>query len=107
MNKCKNLKVTVIIDVFRAFTTACYVLEQKPKKYFYATKSSVLRELSLNYANKLFIGKNEIGANINYDIPNSPTRVTKVDVKNRIVMHRTEAGAKGILKQQPSLTQQA
>ncbi|MFK7974036.1 MAG: 2-phosphosulfolactate phosphatase [Rickettsiaceae bacterium] len=97
MKQNKNPKVSVIIDVFRAFTTACYVLEQNPKKYIYATKTGVLRECALGYTNTLFIGKNEIGANIKYDIPNSPTRVKEIMVSDKVVLHRTEAGAKGIL----------
>ena len=93
----KSQKVTVIIDAFRAFATACYVLERNPQQYIYATKSSVLEKLSLNLSNTLFIGKNEIGENIKYDIPNSPTRVTEVEITNKIIMHRTEAGSKGVL----------
>lgn len=98
MRENKNQKVTVIIDAFRAFATACYVLERRPKQYIYASKSSVLEKLASNFSNPLFIGKNEIGADIEYDIPNSPTRVTEVEVTNRVIMHRTEAGAKGVLR---------
>lgn len=97
MRENKNQKVTVIIDAFRAFVTACYVLECNPQQYIYASKSSVLKKLASNYSNLLFIGKNEIGANIQYNIPNSPTRVTEVEVSDQVIMHRTEAGAKGIL----------
>jgi len=42
MKENKNPKVSVIIDVFRAFTTAGYVLQQNPEKYIYSTKSCVL-----------------------------------------------------------------
>lgn len=97
MKQNRNPKVSVIIDVFRAFTTACYVLEQNPKKYIYATKTGALRERALGYTNTLFIGKNEIGASIKYDIPNSPSRVKEIIVSDKVVLHRTEAGAKGIL----------
>jgi 2-phosphosulfolactate phosphatase len=98
MNDKKKPKVIVIVDAFRAFATASYVLERKPQQYIYVTKSSVLTKLASNFSNPLFIGKNEIGENINYNIPNSPTRVTEVEVTGRVVMHRTEAGAKGILE---------
>ena len=97
MNDKKNPKVIVIVDAFRAFATASYVLERKPQQYIYVTKSSVLVKLASNFNNPLFIGKNEIGENINYNIPNSPTRVTEIEVADRVVIHRTEAGAKGIL----------
>lgn len=97
MKQNRNPKVSVIIDVFRAFTTACYVLEQNPKKYIYATKTGELRKRALGHINTLFIGKNEIGASIKYDIPNSPSRVKEIIVSDKVVLHRTEAGAKGIL----------
>lgn len=97
MKKNKNPKVSVIIDVFRAFTTACYVLKQNPERYIYATKSCALRKLAINHENTLFIGKNEIGENIKYNIPNSPTRVKEINLANKLILHRTEAGAKGIL----------
>lgn len=97
MKQNKNLKVSVVIDVFRAFTTACYVLKKNPEKYIYATKTGVLVELAVNHTNNVFIGKNEIGANIKYDIPNSPTRVKEIAITDKLVLHRTEAGSKGIL----------
>ena len=97
MKQNRNQKVSVIIDVFRAFTTACYVLEQNPKKYIYATKTRALKEHALGHKKTLFIGKNEIGASIKYDIPNSPSRVKEIIISDKVVLHRTEAGAKGIL----------
>lgn len=90
-------QITIVIDVFRAFTTACYVLDQNPNQYVYATKSSVLEKFAINCTNVFFIGKNEVGAKVKYDIPNSPTRVKEVNLSNKIVLHRTEAGSKGIL----------
>lgn len=88
---------TIVIDVFRAFTTACYVLERSPANYILATKSDVISKLSLKYKNCLLIGKPEINATLIYDIPNSPTRTKEVEIKNKTILHRTEAGAKGIL----------
>lgn len=99
MGDDKSLKITIVIDVFRAFTTACYVLDMAPKKYIYTNKSAVLKKLAYDYRDALFIGKNEIGANIVYDISNSPTRVVEQNIKDRIIMHRTEAGSRGILEE--------
>lgn len=96
MNK-NCTKVTIIIDVFRAFTTACYVLEQNPSHYIYTNHGFVIEELLASYSDIVFIGKNEVGSNLKYDIANSPTRVSEIDLTNKTVMHRSEAGAKGIL----------
>lgn len=97
MNRDQFMHVTVVIDAFRAFATACYVLERKPKQYIYAPKSSTLKRLAADCSEYFFIGKNEIGADIKYDIPNSPTRVTESNITGRCILHRSEAGAKGLL----------
>lgn len=99
MNSCSEpqLHVHVVIDVFRAFTTACYVLERSPTSYKLTTESSVISRLALEVIHPLTIGKAEKDAHYVYTIPNSPTRLKEVAVKNRDVLHRTAAGAKGVL----------
>jgi 2-phosphosulfolactate phosphatase len=91
------LRVTVVIDVFRAFSTASYVLERNPATYVFATKSAVISRLASNFPSPLLIGKPEIGSELIYDIPNSPTRVYDVIITNQNILHRTEAGSKGVL----------
>lgn len=92
-----QIRVTIVIDAFRAFATGSYVLERRPATYMIATKSTTISRLALNFQHPLIIGKPEKGSNLMYDIPNSPTRVKGVTVTGRNVLHRTEAGAKGIL----------
>lgn len=94
------MKVTVIIDVFRAFTTVPYVLERNPASYALAVKQSVIAILAAKCINPLVIGKPEKGTEGFYHIPNSPTRAQEVDITGRNIIHRTEAGAKGVLQAQ-------
>jgi 2-phosphosulfolactate phosphatase len=95
------MKVTVIIDVFRAFTTASYVLNSQPQSYMLALKQNVVDELAAKHMYSLVIGKPEKGTSSHvYHIPNSPSRVLEAQVKDRNIIHRTEAGAKGILQAQ-------
>jgi 2-phosphosulfolactate phosphatase len=92
------MNITVIIDVFRAFTTASYVLAQSPKNYFLTTSQEVILQLMSRTNAHIVIGKNEEGTdNQIYDIPNSPTRVLDVEIFNRNILHRTNGGATGIL----------
>jgi len=93
----KPTSVTVIVDAFRAFATASYILERRPQKYIYAAKTSVISRLALDFIKPLLIGKPETGDTTIYAIPNSPTRVLETEITGRVVLHRTEAGAKGIL----------
>ena len=78
------MKVVVIIDVFRAFTTAAYVLEHNPASYTLAVKQLVISELAAKHINPLVIGKPEKGMEGHiYHIPNSPTRLLEVDIRGR------------------------
>lgn len=93
----KKVRVVVIVDVFRACTTAAYLLNRHPATYILAKKSSTINRLSCYFINPLLVGKPEKGINLVYDIPNSPTRTEDVRVSGRSVLHRTEAGASGIM----------
>jgi 2-phosphosulfolactate phosphatase len=95
-----NFKITVVIDVFRAFTTACYVLERHPTSYFYSYSCKAVEKLTLQTVNPFLIGKPEKGSQLKYHIPNSPTYVAKKEIKNRDIIHRSESGARGILSSQ-------
>ncbi|WP_425364564.1 2-phosphosulfolactate phosphatase [Candidatus Tisiphia endosymbiont of Mystacides longicornis] len=90
-------QVIVVIDVFRAFTTAAYVLDHNPVTYILASDSAVVSRLISNFNNPVLIGKSEKGANLIYDVPNSPTRVQDITIVGKNVLHRTAAGASGIL----------
>lgn len=93
----KRTQVVVVIDVFRAFTTACYVLADKPASYRLATKSDAISQLASPFSDPFLIGKAEKGAILAYNIPNSPTRVKERQIAGRHVLHRTEGGANGVL----------
>lgn len=88
----------VVIDAFRAATTACHVLRRWPQRYLLVADSGVAARLASQWPDSLLIGKPEIGATFTYDVPNSPTRVGQVDIEGRTVIHRTSAGAVGILR---------
>lgn len=93
----KKTNVIIVIDVFRAFTTACCVLERNPTSYILTNKSTAVSHLISGLQDSFLIGKAERGVTLNYNIPNSPTRVKEVDIKGRNVFHRTEGGASGVL----------
>lgn len=93
----KYSKVAVVIDVFRAFTTACHILESQPSEYYMVSSSTVAQRLKSDRPRALLVGKPEIGANCHYDIPNSPTLVSNLAIKSRPVIHRTNSGAAGAI----------
>lgn len=55
-----KINITVVIDVFRAFTTASYVLARSPANYFLAAKQEVIIQLaSRDYAHVVCQGARE------------------------------------------------
>lgn len=91
------MEITIVIDVFRAFTTAAYVLEQGPEVYYLTNQCSVIARLAKNYFHSIRIGKPEKDSDLSYTIPNSPTRVIEEKIKGAPVLHRTAAGGSGVL----------
>ena len=92
-----NMNVTVVIDAFRAVATAAYILHQRHREYLLTSTSASARRLAAADSDALLVGKPEIGAWVAYNIPNSPTRVVETRIAGRHVVHRTEAGARGVL----------
>jgi 2-phosphosulfolactate phosphatase len=93
----QRTNITIVIDVFRAFTAACYILSGLPASYMLTNKSPVITLQMSKLQDPFLIGKAEKGITFKYNIPNSPTRIKEVEIKGRHVLHRTEGGASGIL----------
>ncbi len=90
--------LAVIIDVFRAFTTACHVAEQAPAAQLLVSRCDVAARLAAEASRPFLIGKPEKGSTLAYDCPNSPTIVASHPLAGRTVIHRSAAGAAGILR---------
>ncbi len=90
--------LTVIVDVFRAFTTACYAAEQTLAAQFLVECSDVAARLATAAPRPFLIGKPEKDAALVYHCPNSPTILGSHSLAGRTVIHRSAAGAAGILR---------
>lgn len=94
LNKTRGL--VVVIDVLRAFTTACYVVNNNPKDYI------VVRDLKLAYKLKkenpeyILLGERN-GFNLEgFNYGNSPSEIENLDFSNKTVIHTTTLGTQGI-----------
>jgi len=89
--------LTVIIDVFRAFTTAAYAFDNGVNR-IYPVKS-VDDAFKLKEENPEWILMGEIdGKEIpGFDYGNSPADIKNVDFSDKTVIQRTSAGTQGIL----------
>jgi len=91
-------KVTAVIDVFRAFTTACHIMDLRPSRYYMTASGEAVERLRKENPEAILIGKTDIGEVCEYDAPNSPALVGKLEIGGRVVIHRTKSGARGAVK---------
>lgn len=90
--------IHVIVDVFRAFSTACVILEKKPKRYILTNKCDTIVQIISKTEKNILVGKPGIGSKLKYDVPNSPSLVEKLTIHRSYVYHRTAAGATGVIQ---------
>ena len=97
-NAHKARGLGVVIDVFRAFSTACYVI-QKGAKAIIPVKTTQ-EAFSLKKQNPAYILMGEQnGKKINgFDLGNSPLEIkrTKLNLKDKTIVHLTSCGTKGL-----------
>ncbi|MBO8173540.1 MAG: 2-phosphosulfolactate phosphatase [Bacillaceae bacterium] len=89
--------LTVIIDVFRAFSVACYLTDNGAKTII--PVGSIDRAYQLKDENPDYILIGERGGNIQpgFDYGNSPTHIKNADFTGKTVVHTTSAGTQGIV----------
>ncbi|MCZ8511533.1 2-phosphosulfolactate phosphatase [Paenibacillus filicis] len=89
--------LTVIIDVFRAFSVACYLTAGGVKDLL--PVGSIDTAYKLKEANPEFILIGERGGLIQpgFDYGNSPFAVQSVDFTGKTIVHTTSAGTQGIV----------
>ena len=89
--------IAVIIDVFRAFSVACYCLDKQPKSY--TAIGSVEQALLLKETTQqaVLIGEREGKKLAGFDHGNSPTELSVAEVMGKNIIHTTHAGTQGLV----------
>lgn len=89
--------LTVIIDVFRAFTLECYLFAQGVDRIY--PIASVDEALALKAAHPDWLAFGERGGFQveGFDYGNSPAQVDGVDLTGRTCIHTTSAGTQGVV----------
>jgi 2-phosphosulfolactate phosphatase len=92
----KATGVTVIIDVFRAFSVACYAFDSGASKII--TTASVAEAFALKnkYPNSILAGERGEKKVEGFDLGNSPTEVLEEDLRGKVFIHTTSAGTQGL-----------
>ena len=94
----RNAKgLAVIIDVFRAFSVSCYVIDSGAAKLIVARDVESAFELKKKYRKSLLIGERNEQRIPGFDFGNSPTEIIKLDLEGYTVIQTTTAGTYGLV----------
>ena len=88
--------LTVVIDVFRAFSLAAHLFARGAAKVFPVGSIETARELKARWPQALLIGERHARPLPGFDAGNSPTQLEGFDVRERVVIHTTHAGTQGL-----------
>lgn len=88
--------LTVIIDVFRAFSLECYLYDRGVSLIYPVGSLEEARGLKEEHPDWLLIGERNGQICEGFDFGNSPSRIPSEAVSGRTVIHTTSAGTKGI-----------
>jgi 2-phosphosulfolactate phosphatase len=89
--------VTVIIDVFRAFSVACYAFDSGAARLIAVGDVKDAFELKKKYKNSVLVGERDEKKIEGFDYGNSPTEMLKADLKGVTVIQTTTAGTTGLV----------
>jgi 2-phosphosulfolactate phosphatase len=90
--------VTVIIDVFRAFSTACYAFDNGIKRLIDVSSPAVAFALRDKLkADVIIAGEQNEKKPEGFDFGNSPTEMMTGNIAGKTMIHCTTAGTNGIL----------
>jgi len=89
--------LTVIIDVFRAFSTACYAFDQGAVKLHPVADVKEAFRMKQDDPDVILMG--EINEKIipGFDFGNSPSHILDVDFTGKTIVQRTSAGTQGLV----------
>lgn len=93
--KAKGL--TVIIDVFRAFTMEAYMMDRGADKIIPIGDIEYAWKLKEENPDIILAGERKGKIVPGFDTGNSPWQLSSVDVKGKTVVHTTSAGTQGIV----------
>ncbi|SHF54932.1 2-phosphosulfolactate phosphatase [Mariniphaga anaerophila] len=88
--------LTVVIDVFRAFSTACYVTEKGAEKIIPVGDIEKAYSLKEKHPDFILMGERNEKKPPRFDYGNSPTQLQNTDLKGKTIVHTTSSGTQGI-----------
>jgi 2-phosphosulfolactate phosphatase len=98
VNGASNARgVAVIIDVFRAFSVACYASDAGASRLIATGSIEEALLLKSKYRNSVLAGERNEKKIEGFDFGNSPTEIIKCDLTGKTFIHTTTAGTQGLV----------
>lgn len=88
--------LTVVIDVFRAFSVAAHAFAQGARTVVPVADVEAARELKRRHPDWLLIGERHARPLPGFDCGNSPTELQRFDLRDRTLIHTTHSGTQGL-----------
>lgn len=92
--------LTVIIDVFRAFSTACYAIDLGITKIYPVGDIELAQRLKKENPEYLLVGERNEQKPPGFDFGNSPTQLINGKLRAQTMIHTTSSGTQGIVNAQ-------
>ena len=92
--KAKGL--TVIIDVFRAFSMEAYMFAGGVNRIYPIGKSETAYELKRQHPDWILAGERYGKILPGFDTGNAPSELYKLNLQNKTVVHTTSSGTQGV-----------
>ena len=92
--------LTVIIDVFRAFSVECYAFARGAKTILPVGTIEEAFALKEKYPDAILVGERGGKKCEGFDCGNSPSQLEGFDVEGKTIVHTTSAGTQGIANAQ-------
>lgn len=89
--------LTVVIDVFRAFSTACYLFKGGAETVLPVTSLNEARTLKVKHPQFILAGEEEGVKPDDFELGNSPSAVLASDVKDKTIIFATSLGTKALV----------
>lgn len=88
--------ITVIIDVFRAFTVEAYLINNGVEKLMPVGDKQIAYDYKKDHNDCILIGERRGIMLEGFDYGNSPSQIENIDFTRKIVIHTTSSGTQGI-----------
>jgi len=97
LDRARDAKgLTVIIDVFRAFSTTCYAYEKDAAKIIPAGNIEKAYQLKKENPEFILMGERDEKKPTGFDFGNSPSLLSTANLSGRTIVHTTSSGTQGI-----------